>query len=240
MLAQLRRAALDLLLPPHCPTCDTEVETEGEFCAACAANIRRITICCDRCGLPLDHAQAPCRHCAAEAPAWNRARGALVYDAYSRGAILPLKHADRTDLAPALARMMLEAGSELIAESDVIVAVPLHRLRLFARRYNQAVLLGRALARLTGLPIVPDALERIRATEPLLDKDHNQRFAETANAIAVRVSRLSAIEGKRVLLIDDVLTSGATATACTEALRIAGAVAVNVLVAARVPDRRRD
>lgn len=238
------RGALDLLLPPHCLTCDAEVRYHGGFCADCFRSVHLISDpACLRCGAPLTSAAeadaaGACPRCAAAPPPWGRARGALAYDEASRRAILPLKHAVRTELADALAPLMLRAGKTLLAEADVLVPVPLHRTRLFARRYNQAALLAIAVARRSGHPVVPDALQRLRATASLADKDHIARAREMHDAIAIRPRRRGAIAGRRVLLIDDVLTSGATAGACTRALLAAGAQGVDVLVAARVPDKR--
>ncbi len=126
----------------------------------------------------------------------------------------------------------------LLARTDLLVPVPLHRRRLFQRRYNQAALLACAIARRSRIPVQPDALVRIRATKSLGDKSAEARAAEVQGAFVARASRLRRIAGARVLLIDDVMTSGATANECAAALLRAGAVAVDVLVAARVPDPR--
>ena len=179
-----------------------------------------------------------CPACRAAPPVFERARAALRYDAQARRLILPFKHADRTEMAATLAPHMARAGAVLLREADVLVPVPLHRARLFRRRYNQAALLAQALARIAGRPAVPDALLRHRATASLGDKSAAERAAEVAGAFAVRPSRVIAWPDKRVLLIDDVMTSGATANACAGALLAAGAAAVDVLVAARVPDPR--
>ncbi|HEX4260970.1 MAG TPA: ComF family protein, partial [Acetobacteraceae bacterium] len=183
-------------------------------------------------------AQGVCSACLALPPAFDRARAAFRYDAQSRLIILPFKHADRTDLARALAPHMVRAGAALLAEAGLLVPVPLHRRRLFARRYNQSGLLAHAIGRLCGLPVVVDALRRVRATAPLGRKSAHERAAEMADAITIRPGREARIAGRRVLLIDDVLTTGATANACARALRAAGAISVDVLAAARPPDPR--
>ncbi len=152
--------------------------------------------------------------------------------------MLALKHGDRVELAAALAPMMARAGVALLAEADVLVPVPLHRSRLFARRYNQAALLARHLARSSKRPMLTDALSRIRVTESLATLSAERRQATLEGVFRVRARRLPEIAGRRVLLIDDVLTSGATCAGCTMALLDAGAGAVDVLVAARVPDPR--
>lgn len=150
-----------------------------------------------------------------------------------------MKYGDRPELAAALAPMMYRAGMRLVRDADVLVPVPLHCSRLIARRFNQAALLARAVARLGGKTAVLDALQRIRRTVPLAALSAPARAREMENTMAVRPSRTAALVGRRVLLIDDVLTSGATARACTRAMLAAGAEAVDVLVAARVTDPRR-
>ncbi len=137
-----------------------------------------------------------------------------------------------------LAAYMARAGAELLANADILVPVPLHRARLFRRRYNQAALLASALGRAVSRPALLDALRRERGTAPLGTKSAEERAAALAGAIDVRPSRATRIAGHRVLLVDDVMTSGSTANACAAVLLAAGAVAVDVLAAARVPDPR--
>lgn len=238
------RAALDLLLPPQCLTCDAPVERQGQFCASCFRLTCFITEpFCACCGVPFGSvAQAgpdgKCPACRDRSPAFGRARAALRYDAQARRIILPFKHGDQVEAAGALAAYMARAGAALLRDTDLLVPVPLHRSRLRARRYNQAALLARALGRLAGKPALLDGLTRLRATDSLGEKSAVARAAEVEGAFAVRPGRMPAIAGRRALLIDDVMTSGATADACARALLAAGAVAVDVLVAARVPDPR--
>lgn len=240
------RAALDVLLPPQCLTCDAPVDTPGQLCATCFGLTAFITDpCCDRCGAPFEAAGQgtkqgaavlTCGKCQEHPPPWRRARAALRYDDQTRRIVLPFKYGDRTETAKALAPHMARAGSSLLRVADVLVPVPLHRLRLLSRRYNQAALLAQALARLSGRPTVLDALHRTRATQALAHMSPRARDAEVAGAFAVRPRRLARIEGAQVLLIDDVLTSGATAGACARALLAAGAAGVDLLVAARASD----
>ena len=242
----LGRAALDLLLPPTCATCDAPTDAPGRLCPDCFAQTSFITEpCCRVCGVPFataseDGPERLCPSCAARPPRYDRARAALRYDAQARRMILPLKYADRTELALALATQMARAGASLLREADVLVPVPLHRTRLFRRRYNQAALLAFAVGRLGKRPVLPDGLRRLRATSSLSGRTAEARAAEMDGAIMVRPHRAARIEGRRVLLIDDVLTSGATANACCIALRAVGATGVDVLAAARVPDPRLD
>lgn len=238
------RVALDVLLPPTCVTCDVPVDAPGRLCADCFGRTSFVTEpCCARCGVPFTHPaqggpERICPSCSAHPPVFDRARAALRYDAQARRMILPLKYSDRTELAAMLAAHMARAGAALLREADVLVPVPLHRARLFRRRYNQAALLAYAVGRTSRRPVIPDALRRLRATASLGDKTAEERAAEMDSAVAVRRNRAARIVGRRVLLIDDVLTSGATANACAAALKQAGAAGVDVLVAARVPDPR--
>jgi ComF family protein len=235
---------LDWLLPPHCPTCDARVAHQGLMCGPCFARVSFITApMCDHCGVPFQSAQQGgadhlCPSCRDHPPLFRRARAALRYDQHGRGLILPFKHADRLELAPVLASLMIRAGSGLLAGADILIPVPLSRGRLFQRRYNQAAILALVISRLADVPAQADALIRIRRTAPLDDKSPDQRAREVAGSIGVRPGRESSIKGKSVLLIDDVMTSGATANACTETLLRAGAASVDVLLIARVPDPR--
>jgi ComF family protein len=220
------------------------VDAPGLLCAECFRRTGFITEpLCIRCGVPFASAglggpEHLCPGCRAVPPVFYRARAALRYDAQGRRLILPFKHADRTEMASALAPHMARAGAALLRETNLLVPVPLHRARLFWRRYNQAALLAQAIGRIAGRPCMLDALLRRRATASLGEKSAAERATEVAGAFTVRPSRAARLAGKRVLLIDDVMTSGATANACAVALLAAGAAQVDVLVAARVPDPR--
>ena len=220
------------------------MELQGQLCPECFRLTGFISEpCCLRCGVPFASAAQGgpdllCPACHDTPPIFQRARAALRYDAQARRLLLPFKHADRTEIAWTLVPHMARAGAALLHQADLLVPVPLHRRRLFMRRYNQAALLARGLARAARKPMLPDALVRRRATASMGTKSATERAAEIAGAFTVRASRAIRLKGARVLLIDDVMTSGATANACAVALLAAGATAVDVLVAARVPDPR--
>lgn len=192
---------------------------------------------CDGCGTPFDFDPgARCAACLARPRAFDAARAACVYDETSRDPILKLKHADRLDLAPMLARWISRAARDLIDEADAIAPVPLHPFRLLRRRYNQAAEIARPLAALTGTPYLPDALVRRRATATQAGRSGSGRKRNVAGAFEVPAARAAQVAGLRVLLIDDVLTTGATAEGCARALKAAGAARVDLAVVARVRD----
>jgi ComF family protein len=243
---QVGRSLLDFVLPPTCLSCDEAVDVEGQLCPHC---FRRLSLIsepmCSCCGVPFTVAEqgglsGECADCHEAPRPFRRARAPFRYDPESRPVILALKHADRPELAAPLARHMVRAGAELLADADLLIPVPLHRRRLISRRYNQAALLAQAVSRLCGLPVLVDALVRHRATAPLGGYDAVGRAQILHDAIAVRPGRFAQIAGRRVVVIDDVLTTGATVCACADALLDADASAVDVLAAARVPNRTLD
>jgi ComF family protein len=231
-------AALDLLLPPRCLVCGVMVEANGLVCPRCWAALSFIAPPqCESCGLPFAFAVAErtrCAACLADPPPFDRARAALVYDDASRRLILGFKHADRTEAAPAFGRWLMRTGAALIADADLIVPVPLHRWRLALRRYNQAALLAYAIGRLAGRTVVPDLLVRRRRTPSQGGLGRLGRRRNVAGAFALKAGRAELVRGRRVLLIDDVHTTGATLGECVRALRRAGAAGVDALTLARV------
>ncbi|GBR30814.1 competence protein F [Acetobacter orleanensis NRIC 0473] len=169
---------------------------------------------------------------------WAHARAAFLYDQAGRDLILHLKYADRLENARFLANRMVQAGRDILAPDVVLVPVPVHRWRLLGRRYNQAAILAGAVARRVGVGCVPDALVRRKATSRLASFSPQERKAEMVNAITLHPRRARLITGRSVVLVDDVLTTGATASVCTQVLLEAGAASVSLLVAGRVPAQK--
>lgn len=238
VLRSTGRRALDLALPPRCLGCGTEVGADAGLCAGCWRDLSFIgPPLCDRCGRPFDFADAAmlvCGACIASPPLFARARTVVAYDDASKGMILAFKHADRTDAAPAFAAWMARAGAELVDAADLIAPVPLHRWRLWTRRYNQSALIAQALGRIAGRVVVPDLLARRRRTPTQGGLSRAGRRRNVEGAFAVRPAHRDGLAGRRVLLIDDVMTTGATVGECTRVLLRAGAAAVDVLTLARV------
>lgn len=242
--ARWARLVVDAILPPRCLACGAET-LAGPYgpAAVCADCWRTLTPIapplCDGCGLPfeipVDAEPARCGACLAEPPSFDRARAALLYDDASKRLVLSFKHADATHAAPALAAWMAVVARTLVDEADLIVPVPLHRRRLLRRRYNQAALLALAIGRLRGKPVAVDLLCRVRPTASQGTHGRAARLRNLRGAIAVRPKAAAAVAGRRVLLVDDVLTTGATVGECARVLKRAGAASVDVAVIARVP-----
>ncbi len=229
---------LDILFPPACLKCGTELEASGALCATCWPKIRFIAPpLCACCGLPFAYdvgAGALCGSCVQEPRLFDRARAVFIYDDVSRDLVLSFKHADQTQSAPGYGKWLARAGAELLADADLLVPVPLHRRRLFARRYNQAALLVHALAKEAGRRAAPDALIRVKKTQPHVDMGRNERLQNVAGAFRIHPKWAQALDGARVVLVDDVFTTGATVSSCAKALRAAGAVRIDVLTLSRV------
>jgi ComF family protein len=240
--AHAARLVLDAVLPPLCLSCNEIVETPGTLCAACWQRFCFVAPpYCERCAYPFaqDLGQGMlCGACIARPPRYRQARAALVYDQQSRRLVLPFKHGDRTDIARACGRWMARAGAELLLEADLVAPVPLHWRRLFTRRYNQAQLLARVVMRQAGSSsharLASDLLRRRRWTGSQTGLRAKERRDNVRRAFEIHPRWSADVAGKAVLLIDDVLTTGATVEACAFALQRGGARHVDVLTLARV------
>ena len=233
------QGALHLIYPPQCLSCDAMVTTDFGLCGTCWRDTPFVGgLVCDQCGVPLPgddpgHALR-CDDCLTIARPWSQGRAALLYRDNARKIVLSLKHGDRLDLARPAAQWLLRAAQPMLRPGMVVVPVPLHWTRLLKRRYNQAALLSGALAKLASLQHCPDLLVRRRSTGTQEGRDRDGRFRNMDSSIAVHPKRARQIEGRHALLVDDVMTSGATLAAASEACIAAGATGVSVLVLARV------
>ena len=194
---------------------------------------------CERLGIPFVYDPGPgilSMEAIADPPAYNRARAAVRFDEISRVLVHALKYGDRLDLAPMMGRWISRAGREVLAEADALVPVPLHWRRLWTRRFNQSAMLAAAVSAASGVPMVTDALKRVKATVQQVGLSRSERAANVQGAFRVPEHGKAAVAGRRLIVLDDVLTSGATVEGCARALLRAGASNVDVLVFARVAD----
>lgn len=233
------RAAVDFALPPRCPGCGAIVAADDAFCLKCWAGMRFLgDPCCARCGLPFDHDMGEgvqCGPCIAAPPPFDSARAVLAYGDVARAVALRLKYGRRIGLARLIAKHMVRhvpADGPGDGLEPIIVPVPLHRRRLWSRGFNQSALIADHLGRMTGLPVDKHALVRRRHAPPMRALDPRQRARTVRGAFALADGH--GLRGRAVLLIDDVHTSGATASACARLLRRGGAAGVHLLCWTRV------
>lgn len=235
---RLGLALLDVAYPPVCLNCELPTATPDTLCPNCFRALRPITApLCPVLGLPFEVSLGPDAMSAealADPPPFGRARSAVVYGAVSSTIVSRLKYGDRPELARFCARLMAGAGHELWAGEPILVPVPLHRARQRERRFNQSAELARALGRVTGLTVEPGLVQRIRRTRQQVGLSGDGRQRNVAGAFAVHPDMLVRTGGRRVIVIDDVYTTGATVKAVTRALNKAGVAAVDVVTFARV------
>lgn len=238
VLRRLGEAALRVVYPPSCISCGRATAEPRTLCGGCWAGIRFIERpFCERLGTPfaVDLGMSLVSPAAlADPPVYARARAVARFDDTARTLVHRLKYSDRMDVARALGAMMARAGSELAVDCQVVVPVPLHRWRLWWRRFNQAMELARPVAAAHGRPLEPDLLQRVKRTRPQVGLSRPQRGDNLQGAFRVPAEARARLKGRRVLLVDDVLTTGATANAAARALLRGGAAAVDVLTFARV------
>ncbi|KAB2873598.1 MAG: ComF family protein [Pseudorhodoplanes sp.] len=237
------RLAIDFALPPLCPACREPVGEATGLCAACWSKLSPIERpFCERLGIPFAYDPGPgilSMQAIADPPSFTRARAAVRYDDVARTMVHALKYGDRLDLAPAMGRWMARAGREILDDADTIVPVPLHWRRLWARRFNQSASLANVVSRLSSVPVSFEALKRVKATPQQVGLSKAERAQNVQGAFRVPAGGKADIARRRVVLVDDVLTSGATAEACARTLLRAGARQVDLLVFARVVDGTR-
>ncbi len=239
---RVARLALDIALPTLCISCREPVSGEG-LCPACWAKLSFIAPpYCARLGIPFVYDPGPgllSMEAIAAPPAYHRARAAVRYDDVAGTLVHALKYQDRTDLAPAMGRWMARAGAELLHDADTLIPVPLHWKRGWSRRYNQSAALANVIGRQSKIPVRADLLQRTRATHQQVGLSRAERARNMQGAFAVGDDQRASVAGRRLILVDDVLTSGATVDACARALLRAKAASVDVLVFARVVEAFR-
>ncbi|MEM8774137.1 MAG: ComF family protein [Pseudomonadota bacterium] len=232
------QSALQLVYPPRCSLCGDLVESDFGLCGPCWRDTPLISgLCCEKCGASLPgedtgHADL-CDDCLKIARPWAKGRAALIYKDNGRRLVLALKHGDRHDIVPLAANWMAQAAQKILRPNAVIAPVPLHWTRLVARRFNQSALLANAVAESLGRAVCPDLLQRRRKTPTLKDMTYYQRFSTLDGTIAVNARRRHRIVNRSVLLVDDVMTSGATLSAAAQACLNSGAKEIDVLLLAR-------
>jgi len=238
VLQRLGRGVLDLLYPPTCLDCHAPVAASDALCPRCFGKLRPITApYCPRLGLPFQRDLGPgalSAEAIADPPPFDRARSAVLYNAVARAIVTRMKYGDRPEIARFCARLMHRAGHELWGDDAVLVPVPLNRWRLFSRRYNQSSELARALGRLTGLPVDPGLVERHRYTRQQVGLTRDARHRNVAGAFRPHPDLIGRLRGRRVILVDDVITTGSTVAAITRTLTKAGVDKVDVISFARV------
>ena len=233
LAAVLWQGLVNWLTPPKCVACRADVTAGATLCLSCWQTLTFIDEpVCEVLGIPFEYDQgegAFSPAALAEPPPWDRARAAVAFTGAAQHLVHRLKYNDAQEAGLAMARMMLGPGRKLISSCDCIVPVPLHRRRLWGRRFNQAAVLAQAIATASGKPMLHDCLVRHAPTRSQVGLTAKERRTNVRRAFAVPPERLPAIAGKAVLLIDDVRTTGATVEACAATLKAAGAARVDVL-----------
>ena len=229
--------AVNAVFPARCPSCNVHVEEHGKLCTECWKRVTFIsepqcTCCGNPFAFPMD-AGSLCGECIQELPPFAKARAVFKYDEHTAKFITGFKFHDRTFMGPVLARWMAQSGRELLAEAEVIMPVPLHRRRLWERKFNQSAMLVQHIAKLSHKTAELEGLVRTRYTTPQSELTRKQRLKNVRGAFSVNPKRVAQVQDKNVLLVDDVMTTGSTLKACAKVLLKAGAKQVNVLTAAR-------
>ncbi len=237
------RDLIDFVVPPKCLVCRSVVVDPASLCLPCWSHLKHIDgPVCDVLGIPFAYDQgegAVSAAALAEPPQWDRARAAVAYDEASRGIVHALKYRDTMEAGLLMARLMARSGRRMAETADMIIPVPLHRFRLWSRRFNQAAFLSQQLSQAFSKPFRTDVLARVRASRSQVGLSAEERRKNVAKAFQVTSGGFEQVAGRRILLVDDVLTTGATAGSCAAALQAAGAIQVDVLAFALVLEPKR-
>jgi ComF family protein len=240
---RLGRNLIDFVAPPKCLVCREAVLEPASLCLSCWTNLKHIDApYCNVLGTPFAYDQgegAISPAALADPPNWDRARAAVAYDEASRGLVHALKYRDIMEAGLLMARLMARAGRPVIQEADIIIPVPLHRFRLWGRRFNQAAFLARQISRQFATPCLTDVLLRTKVSRSQVGLNFDERRKNVAKVFDVKPERSGHVRGRRILLVDDVLTTGATAGSCAAILKKAGAARVDVLTFALVLEPKR-
>lgn len=236
-LKHLIARGIDLVLPPRCIATGDIVDAPGKISPRFWQTLHFIHApLCKTCGVPFDYDADDgyvCASCLAYPPHYTAARAAVVYDDASKKAILSLKYGDQTHVYKTFSDWIARAGHDLLSQTDLLIPVPLHPMRLWSRRFNQAGLIADGIARHTGIPVSHNTLRRAKKTKPHKALTYKQRTQNVKNAFAVNPAKAAALSGKTICLIDDVMTTGATVNACAILLKTCGVANVYVLTVAR-------
>lgn len=238
MAMQWPKKAVQLLYPPQCMSCGVPTDDDPALCPDCWSDTHFLAgLCCDACGTPLVGAGDGvefCDTCTQRPPPWKQGRAVALYSGPMRRMVMALKHGDRHDIARSVVPWLAGQARELCRPDTLIVPVPLHWTRLLRRRFNQAALLAQHLGAALGCPVDPDLLRRVRATAAQEDMSREDRFENQAHAFDVDGAKTARLKGRPILLVDDVMTTGATLTGCADTCLRAGASRVDSVVLARV------
>lgn len=240
-LTRFARRAGDLFYPPSCPGCGRMLARHGAICQPCWSSVRFIERpYCEVLGIPFSHDLGEgilSAEAIANPPDFNRMRSACAFDGAARSLVHSLKYRDRTELAEMMAGWMARAGREVLEDCDALVPVPLHLYRRLSRRFNQAAELANGISRLVGKPVLANAVSRTRNTEHQVGLGRTGREENVRGAFRITPPGKEQVPGKKIVLIDDVYTTGATVSAISRVLRRAGASDISVLTFARaLPD----
>ena len=237
LLKPIANRLLDVVYPPLCMACGDNISENGSICAGCWADINFISDPqCEICGFPFDfEAQeaSVCGRCIAVKPSFSKTRAVFVYDDTSSKMVTSFKYSDRTENRVAYAKWMMRVGEEMLREADFIVPVPLHIGKLVLRKYNQAALLAGELGKMTCGKVLQAALIRKKYTKTQATFSYKARFKNISGAFKVNPRYINMLKNKKILLIDDVITTGATAEECAKILKKAKVARVEVLTLAK-------